>query len=431
MDSFFFMILLQVCLIAMNAIFACVEVAVISMNDNRLKALVLKKDKRALRLEKLTKEPSRFLSSTQISITLSGFLGSAFASENFSDYLVRFLQYMGVNLSWQVLESISVIVITILLSYITLVFGELIPKAIGMRKSEEIALSMSGFILFISSVFSPIVCFLMWSVNIVLKLLRIDIDEQRVQDSEEEIKMMADIGSETGTIDVIEKNLIKNIFEFDDLSADEILTHRTDIVMLDKNDDIDVWHQTIISNKYSYYPICDNNPDNIIGILNTKIYFRLQKTDKDSVIKNAVEKPYFVYDTLKADILFRNMKKNKHSIAIVLDEYGGVSGMITLHDLIEQLIGDLENEESHINKIDDYTYKVHGSILIEDLERELQIHLENEDYETLNGFIFHNLGDIPEDGTDLELKLETMSILIEKIEEHQILSAILKLKKPG
>lgn len=427
-DSILFVILLQIFLILLNAVFACAEVAIISMNDNKLASLVAKKDPRALKLDKLTKQPSRFLSTIQIAITLSGFLGSAFAAENFSGLIVSWLVSNGVTISVSILESLSVIVITLILSYFTLVFGELVPKQLGMRKAESLALNMSGFITFISTLFAPLVWLLMKSTNLVLKMLSINPDEEIQSDSEEEIKMMIDVGSEKGTIDIEEKNFIKNVFEFDDLQASEILTHRTDIVMLDINEDIDTWHHTIISNKYSYYPICDDKSDKIIGILNTKQYFRLENKDKEHVLNKAVDKPYFVYDTVKADVLFKNMKSNKSRLAIVLDEYGGVSGMITIHDLIEELVGDLEQEISKIQKVNENTYIVDGSILIEELEEILNLKLENEEYETLNGYIFHNLGHIPDDGSDLELDLQDMHITIYKIVNHQVETAMIKVK---
>lgn len=426
-NSIIFMILLQVVLILLNAIFACAEIAIISMNDNKLAKMVSEGDKRAIRLARLTEQPSKFLSTIQVAITLSGFLGSAFAAENFSDVLVNWLINLGVNISPALLDSISVIVITIILSYFTLVFGELVPKQLGMKKAESLALSLSGLISTIAKLFAPIVWFLTFSTNTVLRLFGIDPNEEIEQDSEEEIRMMIDVGSEKGNIDIDEKEFIQNVFEFDDLSADEILTHRTDVVMLDLSDNIEQWQKTIIENHFTLYPVCDETADKIVGILNTKEYFRLQDRSQENILKHAIHPAYFVPDTLKADVLFKNMKKGKHTMAVVLDEYGGVSGIITINDLVEQLVGDLEDDDQLIEKIDDGVWRIHGSALLEDISYELGIPLIFEEYETLNGLIFHTLEKIPEDGSDIRLEIENMNISVTEIKDHQVETAIISI----
>ncbi len=245
--SILLMILLQVVLIFLNAVFACAEIAVISMNDNKLEQMAMKGDKRAIRLEKLTKQPARFLATIQVAITLSGFLGSAFAAENFSDSLVNLAVKLGVPISVSILDSVSVILITIILSYFTLIFGELVPKRVAMRKAEQLALGMSGLTYSISKIFAPLVSLLTASTNAVLRLIGIDPNEEEESVSEEEIRMMVDVGSEKGMIDNEERDFIQNVFEFDDLSADEILTHRTDVVTLDKQEDLKKWKDVIFS----------------------------------------------------------------------------------------------------------------------------------------------------------------------------------------
>mgnify|MGYP000003517284 FL=1 len=310
-STIIFMILLQVVLILLNAVFACAEIAVISMNDNKMEKMAEEGNKRAKRLVKLTSQPARFLSTIQIGITLAGFLGSAFAAENFSDVLVKGIQGLGIAIPVQVLESVSVILITIVLSYFTLVFGELVPKQIAMRKAEPFALGISALIDGISKIFSPLVSFLTFSTNSVLKLLGIDTDKEEEQVSEEEIRMMVDVGTEKGTIDCEEREFIQNVFEFDDLSAEEIVTHRTDVVMLDMEDDMETWRETIYHTRYTMYPICEETADKIIGVLNAKEYFRLEDKSRSVVMEHAVSQPYFVPDTVKADVLFRNMKKKK------------------------------------------------------------------------------------------------------------------------
>ena len=432
-NSIIFMILLQVVLIALNAVFACAEIAIISMNDNKMNKMAAEGNKKAKRLVKLTEEPARFLSTIQIAITLSGFLGSAFAAENFSDVLVNALVGLGVPVPTEVLESAAVVVITLILSYFTLVFGELLPKQVAMRKAEPLALGLSGLISGIATVFKPIVSFLTFSTNSVLRLMGIDPNEEAEEVSEEEIRMMVDAGSEKGTIDHEEKEFIQNIFEFDDLSAEEIMTHRTDVTMLDLEDSMEEWKNIIYSSRHTLYPVCNGSKDEIVGILDAKSYFRLDYHDRDHVMQNAVAPAYMVPDTVKADTLFRNMRKERHGIAVILDEYGGTRGIVTINDLVEQLVGDLGNnetvvEEGYIELLEDNTWKVQGSVTLEEVSEVIGLHLDSEEYDTLSGLIFHEYGSIPKDGTCIELDLEKMNIQVLDIREHQVETAIIQLK---
>ena len=426
------MILLQITLIALNAVFACAEIAVISMKDAKLAKMVAEGDKRAIRVERLTSQPARFLATIQVAITLSGFLGSAFAAENFSGVIVDWLIGLGVPISAEVLDSIAVVFITIVLSYFTLVFGELVPKQVAMRKAESLALGMSGLISTIAKLFAPVVSFLTISTNAVLRLMGIDPNAQDDEVSEEEIRMMVDVGSEKGTIDDEEREFIQNVFEFDDLSAEEIVTHRTDVCMLDVEDSMDVWRDTIYNTRYTLYPICEGSVDKIIGILNAKEYFRLEDKSRDFVMKYAVSPAYFVPDTVKADVLFRNMKKDRHTLAVVLDEYGGMTGIITINDLVEQLVGDLgsddeEDDVKQIESISEGVWKVHGSVLLEELSEELGIALPTEEHDTLNGLIFNALGSIPEDGVDIEVEVAGLQVKVTEIIDHQVETAIIRL----
>ncbi len=287
-STIIFMILLQVVLILLNAVFACAEIAVISMNDNKMEKMAEEGDKRAKRLVRLTSQPARFLATIQVAITLSGFLGSAFAAENFSDVLVKGIQGLGIDIPVQVLESVSVILITIVLSYFTLVFGELVPKQIAMRKAEPFALGISALIDGISKIFAPLVSFLTFSTNSVLKLLGIDTDKEEEQVSEEEIRMMVDVGTEKGTIDCEEREFIQNVFEFDDLSAEEIVTHRTDVVMLDMEDDMEVWRKTIYHTRYTMYPVCEETADKIMESLGSPAYRAKVGTNGNFILMHSV-----------------------------------------------------------------------------------------------------------------------------------------------
>lgn len=432
-SSIIFMIFLQVVLIFLNAVFACAEIAVISMNDNKLEKMAVDGDKRALHLKKLTSEPARFLATIQVAITLSGFLGSAFAAENFSGVLVEWVVGLGVPISTDILESISVIFITIILSYFTLVFGELVPKQIAMRKAESLALGMAGLLSGIAKVFAPLVSFLTVSTNTILRVIGIDPEAEETNVSEEEIRMMVDVGSEKGTIDHEERDFIQNVFEFDDIVADEIMTHRTDVIMLDVEDSAEVWKKIIFETRHTYYPICEGTADKIIGILNANEYFRLENKCRESVMQHAVEQAYFVPETVNADTLFRNMKKESYAIAVVLDEYGGMSGIITINDLVEQLVGDLGNENQNeepkmIELIEDGIWMINGSALLEDIETVIGVSLPCEDCETFNGLIFDVLGNIPEDGTDIEIDVKNLHIKVTEIRNHQVQTAMVSLK---
>ena len=431
-DSILFMILLQVILIALNAVFACAEIAIISMNDTKLAKMAADGDKRAVRLAKLTSQPARFLATIQVAITLSGFLGSAFAAENFSGVLVDWVIGLGVPIAPSVLNSIAVILITVILSYFTLVFGELVPKQVAMRKAETMALGLSGMISSISRVFAPLVNLLTASTNGILRLMGIDPNAEEENVSEEEIRMMVDVGSEKGTIDHQEREFIQNVFEFDDLSAEDLVTHRTEVIMLDLEDPMDVWVETISNTRYSLYPVCEGSADNIVGVLSAKDYFRLEDRSRESVMENVVSSAYFVPDTVKADVLFRNMKQERHKLAIVMDEYGGMTGIVTINDLVEQLVGELGSDEEEekivqLEVLSEGKWKVHGSILLEELAEEIGMPLPCEEYDTLNGLIFDALGSIPEDGADIEVEAAGISIQITEIVNHQVETAIVSL----
>lgn len=425
-NSLFLMILLQILLIALNAIFACAEIAVISMNDNKLERMAADGDKRARRLAQLTAQPARFLSTIQIAITLSGFLGSAFAAENFSGVLVDAVLKLGVPIPEATLDTIAVMLITLILSYFTLVFGELLPKQIAMRQAESLALALSGLLSAIASAFRPLVWLLTASTNSLLRLLGIDPNAETEEVSEEEIRMMVDVGSKKGTIDHEEKEFIQNVFEFDDLYAGEIATHRTDVTLLYLDESMEQWIDVIHNSRHTLYPVCNDSADNIIGILNTKTYFRLEDQSRESVMENAVFPAYFVPETVKADVLFKNMKRNHKNLAIVLDEYGGMSGIVTINDLVEQLVGDLgdddfiEVKEPLIESIGENAWKIHGDAPLEEVSEKLGIKLISEDYGTFNGLIFDALGTIPQDGTNVEVETHGLLIRTTEIRNHQV-----------
>ena len=409
------------------------------MNDTKLEKLAEQGNKKAKRLMKLTQNPSNFLSTIQVAITLSGFLGSAFAAENFSDRLVNTLIGWGVKVNPATLNTICVIVITLILSYFTLVFGELVPKRLGMKKAESIALGLSGIVSGIASIFKPVVWFLTVSTNTILRMMGIDPNEEDEEVSEEEIRMMVDAGSEKGTIDEDEKEFIQNVFEFDDLTAEDIVTHRTDVSFLWMEDSVEEWEKTIHETRYNLYPVCQDSVDNIIGVLNAKDYFRIKDKNREVVMEEAVKPAYFVPATIKADVLFRNMKKSGNAMSIVLDEYGGMVGIVTLNDLVEELVGELNEDDSvedgelpEIELIAENTWRIRGNVELSEIEEQTGIDFPDEDYDTFTGLVFDCLGMIPEDGEqDIVLEVFGAQIHVLRIEEHQIeLAEVKQLEKP-
>lgn len=426
-SSIFILLFVQVILIALNAVFASAEIAVLSVNDAKLERMAAQGDKKARRLQRLTAEPARFLSTIQIAITLSGFLGSAFAADGFSEPLVEWAISLGATLPRKTLEKTAVIIITLILSYFTLIFGELVPKRIAMKKSESLALALSGLLSGISAVFKPIVWLLSVSTNGVLRLCGIDPHEDDEAVSEEEIRIMVDEGGEKGTIDREEQKLIRNVFEFDDLTAGEIATHRTDVDILLTEDDDESWASEIHDSRHTLYPVCDGSHDNVIGIVNAKDYFRLDDKRRENVMSRAMSEPYFVPESIKADVLFKNMKRERRKMAVVLDEYGGMAGIITLNDLVGELVGDfedIEDEHEGIESLGDGRFILRGNIALRELEDVTGISFDTEDSDTFTGVAFEAMGMVLGDGAyDTMLELPGVKARILRVEGHKIVEA--------
>ena len=433
LDTIWFPLILQIILIALNAVFACAEIAVISISDAKLAKLITEGDKRAVRLGRLTSQPARFLATIQVAITLSGFLGSAFAAENFSDPLVALVMRWGLAIPESTLNSIAVVVITLILSYFTLIFGELVPKQVAMKKAESLALGMSAFITVISRLFAPVVWLLSVSTNGVLRLCGIDPNAKDEEVSEEEIRMMVDVGSEKGVIDDDEKRMIQNVFEFDDLTAGEIATHRTELVVLWLEDEMDVWEHTIRENRHSRYPICGKDIDDVVGVLSIKEYYRLEDRSRESVMEKAVYSANFVPDSLKADVLFQRMQQAHRHFSVVLDEYGGVAGIVTMNDLLEQLVGDLDDgkeiEPPQIEEVQAGVWRIAGGVPLSEVEEALSVALPTEDYDTFGGFVFGEYGAIPADGTAIRLETDQLIVDVSDIFEHRVEWATVTVKR--
>ena len=416
-------ILLQFVLIGLNAIFACAEIAVIETKGTKLDRLADDGNRRAKKLRRLTENPASFLATIQVAITLAGFLGSAFAADSFSYYIVEAfrnnLDAATFTRFEDLIDAASVIVITIILSYITLVLGELVPKRLAMKNSERIALALTPTIAFVAFFFKPLVWLLTVSTNGVLRLFGVNPNEEDSDVSEEEIRMMADAGSEQGIIDEEENEMIQNVFNFDDIEVGAIATHRTEITALWEEDSDEHWEHIIGEEIHSFYPICHDDVDHVTGILSAEIYLRLKDKSRESVMKHAVSRPLFVADVMKTDSLFRMMKKEHVSMAIVVDEYGGTHGIVTLTDLIEQIVGDLDEEESRLDIVPkDGGFLIAGQTERENFEEHLEIETESS-AATVGGWVMEHLEKIPEIGDEFEA--EGLRVRVTKADDKRVL----------
>ena len=426
-------IILQVVLIFLNAIFASAEIAVISMNDLKLEKMADQGNKRAKKLVALTSQPARFLATIQVSITLAGFMGSAYAADNFAGPLVDILLDAGVKIPQSALNSICVFLITIIIAYFSIVFGELIPKRIAMNKTEGIALAMSRPLTIVSVVFKPLVWLLTASTNTILKIFGIKPEEDETV-TEEEIRMMVAVGSEKGVIDLDENEMIQNVLDFNDVSVEEICTHRKDVVSLDMEDSLEEWSEIIRQSRHNYMPVYGEDSDDIIGVMDTREFFRMSERTKESVLEQCLRKAYFVPENMKADTLCKNMKVTGIHFAVAIDEYGGMSGIVTMHDLIELIIGELfeageEPKPEEIEKLEENCWRIQGCADIDDVAETLDISLPVDEYDTFGGYVFGQLGRIPADGTSFFMETEDLDIKIENVKDHRVESTIVSKKK--
>ncbi len=438
MDNIGLMLLLQLVLIVLNAVFACAEIAVISINENKLEKMAEDGNINAIRLQKLKGQPARFLATIQVAITLSGFLGSAFAADNFSDPLVTWILSLGVSIPRSTLDAVSVVVITLILSYFTLILGELVPKRVAMRKTEQIGLALAAPVYWISKLFAPVVSFLTFSTNSILRLMKIDPDAADNDVSEEDIRMMVEAGNKTGAIDSEESEIIQNVFEFDDLTAGEIATHRTDMVALWMEESDEEWARNIREGDYLMFPVCGESVDDVVGVLNAMDYFKLEAHDRKTVMEKAVSPAYMVPETVKADVLFRNMKQTRNSFAVVMDEYGGVVGIVTMNDLIEEIVGDITVDEEEaaappeISKVTvdgEECWRISGSAALDEVQEALDITLPETECDTFGGYVFEVIGAVPNDGCQLELNTAGLNIRLSEIADHQLVYAIVRIVK--
>ena len=417
-------IIILIILILINAFFASAEIAFISLNDAKMDIQAKEGNKKAKKIQNMLKNPSKFLATIQIGVTLAGFLSSAFASDTFADKLAPVLNAWLPSLSISTWKSISIIIITIILSYFTLVFGELVPKRIAMKYYEKVSFASIGVIKTISVITAPFVKFLTFSTNIVSKLFGVT-GEEEDNVTEEEIRMMVDVGEEKGTIEEEEKEMINNVFEFNDKFVSEIMVPRNKIFALD----IDMTIAEVIEKlsedmRYSRIPVYDENMDNIKGIIYIKDLL-ISNKNKNSKIKSLVKEAYFVSETKRVNELFQELRKDKKQIAIVLDEYGGTAGMVTMEDILEEIVGEIydeyDKETDKFKKIDNNTFLFDASIALYDVEKFLDIDIDEDDVDTLGGYLIKKLDRIPKDGEKPIVETEKVTYKIEKVKDRKIL----------
>lgn len=425
-------LLLQVFLIFLNAFFAAAEIAVISLNATKLRHDAEEGDRMSARLLKLVDEPAGFLSTIQIGITLAGFLGSAFAADNFSGYIVDWVYY-GIGFTSvpvSVLETVSVIVITLILSYFTLIFGELVPKRIAMQKPFAVAKLVYRVVSSVAFIMRPAVWFLSFSTNLVLRLFGMKTEAEEETVTEEEIRLMVELGEEKGTIDSSEKEWIQNVLEFDDTIVRNCMTHESEIKAIDIDAGPEEIIRIISESGLSRFPVYRENLHDIIGILNVRDFLLNSSETGNFEIETYLRPAYFIPETVHASALFKDMQQKKIHLAIVVDEYGDTSGIVTLEDLMEEIFGNIydefdETEPADIEKLSENRWRIAGTASIEDIAKALDVTFpESTDYTTLGGLVFSSLKKIPKDGTTVDLNVYGLHIHVESVSRRRIKSAL-------
>ena len=425
-DPIWGQLLLQVVLILLNAFFAATEIALLSVNSNRIKKLAEEGDRKANQLLKILDEPTGFLSTIQIGITLAGFLGSAFAAENFAGRITDWVANKVTVVPPDVINTISVILITLILSYFTLVLGELVPKRIAMQKPEKVARFSCSVIWVMEKLVHPLIWLLTVSTNGMLRLLHINPNKEEEKVSEDEIMLMVDLGEEKGTIESNEKELIENVFEFTDLTAEDVMVHRTDIEFLWLDNTDQEILNTIQRTGLSRFPVCGEDKDDVKGLLMARDFLLNEHQPEPKTILQLLRPAYFVPESIKADSLFHNMQTQKSHMAIVVDEYGGTSGLVTMEDLLEKLVGNIYDEldpqeENGILPLEDNLWKIEVSTKLEDIAEALDVSLpEDEEFDTLNGLVMDTLGIIPEDGNRPQMDLFGLHIQVLEVKDRRV-----------
>ncbi|MCI5515250.1 MAG: hemolysin family protein [Oscillospiraceae bacterium] len=415
-------ILLQVVLIALNAFFAATEIAVISLNEKKVRALADDGNKKAIKMLKIIEEPTKFLSTIQIGITLAGFLGSAFAADNFAEGLSNSIVttfHLSADKA-KIINTVAVVVITLVLSYFTLIFGELVPKRIAMKNKEKLANSVCGIISFLTNILKPIIWFLTISTNAVLRLVGIDPHEKEEPVSEEDIVLMLDAGADEGSLDHDDIEYIKNVFKLDKLTAEDVMTPRKSVISLTEDATDDEILKIIKEENYSRIPVLEDDNDSVVGILHTCDYL-LKRNDKDFSLKSILMPAVFVPESVSLDVLFKDMQTDHNHMAVVVNEYGETSGIVTMEDILEEIVGEIwderDEEITEFKKVGDNKYRVLCSASLEDFREFFNLEDEEEtDVTTVNGWVTEVTDSIPETGYRFEYK--NLSVIVTKADRY-------------
>lgn len=431
--SVYYRIIILIILVLINAFFAASEISLVSVDKKNIKEESKRGNKKADLLLKLLKEPSRYLATIRVGITLSSFLLSALSAISLSGRFSVYLKTLGLYYT----DKISIIIITIVLSFISLVFGELVPKRIALQNTQKFALKVIKPVYFISKIMKPFVSLLSITTNTILKILKIPVTGVEEKVTLEEIRTVIQVGQEQGIINPSEREMIDSIIKFDDKFAEEIMTARTEVFMIDINTPVNEYIDEMLELKYSRIPIYDEYIDNIIGVLYIKDYLlESYKVGFENVdIKKIMKPAYFIPESKNINDLFLELQSNRMHFAILIDEYGGFSGIVTMEDLIEEIVGDIDDEYDHdepdLKKVDDYTYYARGSISIKELNSALNTKFDefNDDYDTLAGLLIYKLGYIPCNKDKKSIKINNIIFNILEIEDKKIEKVKIKIIK--
>ncbi|MFQ9951604.1 MAG: hemolysin family protein [Clostridium sp.] len=429
-------IVLLLVLILLNAFFAMSEIAIVTLNDNKIRKMAEDGHKGAAKVLKLTKNNSRFLSTIQIGVTLSGFLTSASAAQTFAGKLAGWFVGLVPSVPFGIAEPVATVVVTLILSYFSLVLGELVPKKIAMQRAEEISFKVAGILNGVALVFSPFIRFLSASTNLVIRLLGFDPNASEENVTEEEILMMVDVGEEKGVIEGSAKDMIANIFDFDDIAVNELMTHRTDMTAVEDISPVNEAVNLAIAKGYSRIPVYHEDIDDIVGVVYVKdlLKYVCSEMPAETKLTDIMRTATFIPETKKCSELFAEMTASKNQMAIIVDEYGGTEGLITMEDLVEAIVGNIQDEydqeEDEIRQVNDNTFTVDGTTSIDEISELIGIELPEGEYDTIAGLLVENLGRIPRSGEHPSIAIDHVRFTVDEVEDRRI-TRILIVKEPA
>lgn len=415
-------IIILILLTLVNAFFACAEMAMVSVNKNKMRKLADEGRKSAKMVLSFLDEPTKFLSTIQVAITLAGLFSSATAATGLSKPIADWL--LGKNIAYS--GQIALVSVTLILSYFTLVFGELVPKRIALQKPEVISLFCVKPIRIISKVTSPFIKLLTFSTNLITKPFGMKEGNTEEMLSREEIKSLVREGQAHGVLNSKEKEMINSIMEFDDKMAKEVMTPRINVFAIDITSPRDEYMSELLNTIYTRIPVYEEDTDNIIGILFIKDFLKeaIKKGYDNVDIMSILRKPYLVPESKIVRDLFRELQQSKKQIAILIDEYGGFSGIVTMEDLVEEVMGDIQDEydteAAKIKKIDDQTYIIDGLVTIDELNNKLDLDIFSENYDTLSGYLIDKIGSIPQEEDERVIELDNLVFKLESVKHKRI-----------